>query len=110
MPDKPWKAFERRSAQLILGKRYEANTGGTIDCESATFIAQCKHIRVLPFPELERLAVEAARQGAQKSKLGLVVIKRRSGKGQPTPTLVVMTDWVFREMSGPLPGEPPVAG
>jgi hypothetical protein len=32
-------------------------------------------------------------------------VKRRAGKGLPTTPLVVMTEAVFKAMSGPLPGE-----
>lgn len=103
MADKPWKAHERRAAKLIGGSRYPANQGGPIDCESSWAVVQCKEVKVLAFPELERLALEAERQGIQKSKIGLCVIKRRAGRGTPTPTLVVMTERMYREMSGPLP-------
>lgn len=112
MGDKPWKAHERRAAKLIGGIRYPANQGGPIDCESATFVAQCKEVKLLPFPELERLALEAERQGLQRKKIGLCVVKRRAGaqrtpdgKFLETPMLVVMTAAMFREMSGPLPGD-----
>jgi len=103
MSDRPWKAHERRAAALIGGVRYPANLGGPVDCESATFVAQCKEVKVLAFPALERLAVEAERQGTQRRKIGLCVVKRRGGSGVRTPTLVVMTEAAFRAMSGPLP-------
>lgn len=103
MSDRPWKAAERRAAQLIGGARYHANQGGAVDCESSWAVAQVKEVKVLAFPELERLALEAERQGTQRRKVGLVVVKRRAGSGVRTPTLVVMTDRVFRAMSGPLP-------
>ncbi|HEX9710120.1 MAG TPA: hypothetical protein VGB42_09170, partial [Candidatus Thermoplasmatota archaeon] len=106
MANRPWKAAERRAAALIGGQRYPANQGGPIDCESSRAVAQCKEVRVLPFPALERLALEAERQGTQRRKIGLCVVKRRAGRGVPTPTLVVLTAAMFREMSGPLPGEP----
>ena len=110
MTDKPWKRHERRTAALIGGQRYPANGGGPVDAESSWAVAQCKHVRRLALAELERLAVEANRQGAQRRKVGLVVIKRCAGRGVPTPTLVVLTAAAFREMSGPLPGEPAEAG
>ena len=106
MSDRPWKAHERRAAALIGGVRYPANQGGPVDVESPAFVGQCKEVKTLPFPELERLALEAERQGIQRHKIGLCIIKRRAGSGVKTPTLVVMTAGQFREMSGPLPGEP----
>jgi len=108
--DKPWKQHERRAAALIGGRRYPANLGGPIDCESATFVAQCKEVKVLAFPALERLALEAERQGSQRQKIGLCVVKRRAGSGVRTPTLVVMTAASFRAMSGPLPTPLPHPG
>jgi hypothetical protein len=67
---------------------------------------QCKNVRTCSLAELEALAMEAERQGDQKSKVGLVCIKRRAGRGAATPALIVMTEASFRAMSGPLPGEP----
>src|SRR5215470_17301785 len=105
MTDRPWKRHERETAGLIGGRRYPANSGGPVDAESSWAVAQAKHVRRLSLAELERLAVEGERQGAQRAKVGLVVVKRRAGRGLPTPVLVVMTAAMFRQMSGPLPGE-----
>jgi hypothetical protein len=33
-------------------------------------------------------------------KLGVVVVKRRAGRGQKTPRLVVCTEAVWRELNG----------
>jgi hypothetical protein len=106
MPDRPWKAAERVAAALIGGRRHPASSGGPVDVESSWAVAQAKHVCRLALAELERLAAEAERQGAQRRKVGLVVVKRRAGRGVPTPTLVVLKAAAFREMSGPLPGEP----
>jgi hypothetical protein len=106
MADRAWKQHERRSAALIGGRRYAANQGGLVDCESDWAVAQCKEVQRCSLAELERLALEAERQGQQRRKVGLVVVKRRAGAGRKTPMLVVMTAEQFREMSGPLPGEP----
>lgn len=107
MSDKAWKAAERMAATLLQGRRHWANSGEEIDVESDGVVAQVKHRRVCPLAELERLAQEAERQGTQRNKVGLVLVKRRAGRGIETPWLVVMTATSFREMSGPLPGEPP---
>jgi hypothetical protein len=110
MADKPWKAHERQAGALIGGTRYPANMGGPIDAESSWAIAQCKHVRTLSLAALERLSLEAERQGTQRAKVGLVVVRRRAGRGVPTPTLVVMTAEQFRAMSGALPTDPPEGG
>ena len=109
MADNPWKKFERQTGSLLGGSRYWANSGESVDVESAAFVAQCKNVQKCSLAELERLAMEAERQGDQKSKVGLVCIKRRAGSGRATPALIVMTEHAFRAMSGPLPGEPPAA-
>lgn len=106
MADKPWKQFERRAGTLLGGARFWANSGEDIDVESDAFVAQCKNVKTCSLAELERLAREAERQGDQRSKVGLVCIKRRAGSGKATPALIVMTEHAFRAMSGPLPGEP----
>jgi len=103
MTDRAWKAMERRAAKMLEGQRYWANSGQDVDVESGAFLAQVKHVRVCPLAQLERLAREAERQGTQKNKIGLVVVKRRAGKGLPTVPLVVLTETMFKAMSGPLP-------
>jgi len=107
MSDRPWKAAERVAARLLEGRRHWANSGEEIDVESDGVVCQVKHRRVCSLAELERLAQEAERQGTQRNKVGLVLVKRRAGKGFETPWLVVMTVTTYREMSGPLPGESP---
>jgi len=105
MSDKPWKAFERRAGAILGGTRCWANSGESIDVESHAFVCQVKNVQKCSLAELEALAMEAERQGDQRSKVGLVCIKRRAGSGKATPALIVMTEHAFRAMSGPLPGE-----
>ena len=90
MADKPWKQAERVAAQIIGGLRHPANVGGPVDVESDEVVAQVKHVKVLPLPELERLATEIRHIGLERGKAGIVIVKRRSGKGKETPWLVVM--------------------
>src|SRR5262245_58914240 len=102
---KAWKQAERDAGVIIGGARKWANSGEEIDVESKWAVGQVKHRRVCSLHELETLALEAERQGAQRSKVGMVLVKRRAGRGQETPWLIVLTEAAFREMSGPLPGE-----
>ena len=102
-----WKQREREAAAIIGGKRYPANQGGDVDCESEGFVCQVKERRTLSLAALERLATEIERIGVQKSKrgphrkLGLVMVKRSPGRGHGrTPWLIVMTEAVFKEMNG----------
>jgi hypothetical protein len=96
MPDRPWKAEERRAAALLGGRRHPANTGGRVDVEGPTVIAQVKHRRTLSLGALEALAVEAAEVGRTRGKLGILVVKRRAGCGRPTTRMVVMTEAAWR--------------
>jgi hypothetical protein len=81
MPDRAWKAEERDAARLLGGKRYPGNSGGKIDVESPRYVAQVKHVARLSLAELERLAVEMEAEGRRRGKCGLVVVKRRAGRG-----------------------------
>ncbi len=100
MSDRPWKQEERQVARLLRGQRYPANSGGRVDVESALYVAQVKHVRRLSLASLEALAVEMEQLGTQRSKAGVLMVKRRAGAGRPTPRLVVMTEVVWREMNG----------
>jgi hypothetical protein len=99
MPDKPWKRCERDVARLLGGARYPANSGGPVDVEAPSVVAQVKHVKRLSLAELERLAVEAEREGRARGKAGVVVVKRRAGSGRATPRLVVMAEDVWTTAS-----------
>lgn len=98
MADKCWKAEERVAARLIGGGRYPANSGGRIDAESPQIVAQVKHVKRLSLAELEALAVEMATLGAKRGKVGVVLVKRRAGRGTPTPRLVAMCEATFERL------------
>ncbi len=98
MADKCWKAEERVVARLIGGTRYPANSGGRIDVEGPAVLAQVKHVKRLSLTELGTLAVEMATQGAKRGKVGVVVVKRRAGRGTPTPRLVAMCEATFERL------------
>ena len=94
-----WKQFERDAARLLGGRRYPANSGGRVDVESDRYVAQVKLVKTCSLASLEALAVEMEQIGAEKGKVGLVVVKRRAGRGTPTPPLVVMTEDAFRALA-----------
>jgi hypothetical protein len=104
MGNRPWKAHERATATALGGSRYWANSGQAVDVEGPYYLAQCKHVRVLPFPALERLAVHAEALGRQRGKIGLVSIKRRGGPGTLTPRLVCLTMEMFLTLARHLEG------
>lgn len=92
VPDRPWKQEEREVARLLGGIRYPANSGGRVDVEGPTTVAQVKHIRRLSLAQLEALALEMEGIGSDRGKVGVVVVKRRAGRGRDTPRLVVLTE------------------
>ncbi len=98
MSDRPWKAEERHAARLLGGERHWANSGRRVDVESARLLCQVKHRRACSLAELERLAAEMEGLGEEQGKAGLVVVKRRAGRGQATPRLIVMTETVWRAL------------
>ncbi len=111
MPDRPWKAEERRAAALLGGRRYPANSGGLIDVEASRVLAQVKHVNRLSLAALERLALEAEQAGLKKGKAGIVIVKRRAGRGTRTPRLVVLTEPAWRALApgaeaSPVEGRP----
>lgn len=68
--------------------------------ESARYVAQVKHVARLSLAELERLAVELEGEGRRQDKCGLVIVKRRGGRGCSTPRLICMTEGVWRKLCG----------
>ena len=75
MADKSWKAFERRLAQRMGGRRIPV-TGerNGVDVDAGSFVFQCKLRRGLPSHLREWLrGITAA--GARKNATGVVVWK-----------------------------------
>lgn len=64
--------------------------------ESASYVAQVKHVARLSLVQLERLATEIAEEGRRRSKCGLVIVKRKAGRGCRTERLVCVTGDVWR--------------
>jgi len=102
-----WKQAERDAASILHGKRFPASQGGPVDVESELYVAEVKNVKRLSLLQLERECRDIERVGNLKNKIGLVLVKRSAGKGKETDWLVCMTAGMFREMSGPLPTEPP---
>lgn len=106
MSDRPWKQHERHVAELIGGGRYWANSGEVIDCgpdkthPDCRFVAQAKEVSRMSLEELTQLAESIAAHGAKHAKFGVVAVKVRRGRGVTSPTLIVMTESVFRSLTG----------
>src|SRR5262245_17725922 len=108
VPDRPWKAFERKAAGLFGGVRHWANSGERLDFESATALGQCKLVQRLSLTELTKLAEEMERESLLRPvpKAGVVVVKLRAGSGKKTPLLVVMTEKIWAQIAGQPEEEP----
>ncbi len=98
MPDKAWKQAERKVARIVGGHRYPANSGGLVDVESCTYVAQVKNVARLSLAQLEELALEMATLGEEQDKVGIVVVKRKGGRGRETPRLIIMAETAWREL------------
>ena len=66
--------------------------------DSVRYVAQVKHVSRLSLAELERIAVEMDAEGRKRGKCGLVIVKRRAGRGCRTPRLVCMTAKMWRSV------------
>ncbi len=86
-----WKALERTVGKLIDGRRYPANQGDRVDCESERYVVQVKERKALSLEELTKLVEEMEAIGVTKGKLGLVAVKVRRGRGKPSPLLIVQS-------------------
>ena len=100
MSDKPWKRFEREVARLLGGRRFWANSGESIDIESSSYVAQCKHVAQMSLRQITDLAEAVELDAAPKAKLGIVALKLRAGRGRTTSTLFVMTSHTWELMNG----------
>ncbi len=101
MAGKAWKHEERQVARMLGGKRHPANSGGRVDVTSDNYLVQVKNVARLSLAQLEALAVEMEQLGQREGKVGLVTVKRRAGRGTPTPRLVVMTEGVWVALNQP---------
>jgi len=98
MADKAWKKEERTAAAILSGERLPANSGGRVDVESDTYLAQVKNVARLSLAQLEELALEMTTLGEEQGKIGMVVVKRKGGRGRKTPRLIVMAETAWRNL------------
>ena len=97
---KPWKEFERDVAARLGGRRFWANSGESLDVESNSIVAQCKHVARMSLRELSDLAVAVEAEAERKFKAGVVAVKLRAGRGRATPMLLVVTAATWERMHG----------
>ena len=56
-----------------------------MDCESERVVAQVKHVQRPSLARLEALTLEMVALGEEQGKIGVVVVKRRAGRGKGDP-------------------------
>jgi hypothetical protein len=99
MSDKPWKAFERRVAQVFGGQRRGAYTGngrqGKADIIKAGWSIECKLYSNPDYDTLLEAARQAEKNAEQPGDIPVAVVKRL--RGRDDNALVVMRLETFRE-------------
>jgi len=110
MPDRSWKALERRVATLFGGRRRGAYTGsragGRSDVIARGFSIECKLLVRPGYAD----CLEAARQAeraASPTELAIAVVKRK--RAEDRDALVVMRLETFLAWFGPDAAVPVVA-
>jgi hypothetical protein len=99
MVNKSCKQREREVGELVGGKRYPANQGGRVDVEGPNFVVQVKERKSLSLAELNALVEEIEAIGKAKGKYGLVAVKLRKGRGNPTDMLIVQSAPQWRRLT-----------
>jgi len=64
--------------------------------ESERIVSQVKNVKVMSLASLEHEAVAMQAEGERKGKVGMVIVKRRAGRGMETEPIVILT---AREMT-----------
>ena len=69
-----------------------ANSGHKVDVKSEAFLGQCKEVAHMSLAEITRLVVEIEAEAEKVGKRGVLFVKLRLGKGNPSPLLVIMSE------------------
>jgi len=107
MPDKSWKAFERRMAKALGGRRRGADTrsgerGGKSDIIHATLAPECKLLSRPTWGELQDAVAQATRN-AEEHRTPVALVKKKGDEDRKT--LVVMSLPEFLVLFGTSPKE-----
>ena len=92
MPDKAWKAFERRVAGLLGGRRLGPTGDDGPDVVTSWLSVQCKLRTSVPAWILD--AVDNARRGADTDRLGVAIIKRKNTLDRDSLVVLTLGDWI----------------
>ncbi len=99
MPDKCWKACERRVAHILGGRRTGPSGRTGPDVVSDWLSVEVKTRRHLPAWLLA--ALQQARTGCPESRLPLVILHRVGGRHEDDLVILGLGD--FAEWFGPVP-------
>ena len=83
-----WKSIERAVAALVGGKR-TWNSDLDVDVVVEGWAVEVKHLKAPTIAEVERILIHNAPKAAAMGLGNALVIKRKAGRGRPTPFLAV---------------------
>lgn len=83
-----WKAIERAVAELVDGKR-TWNSEEDIDVQTDTWALEVKHLKAPTVADVERILAHNEPKAAAVGKRSGLVIKRKAGRGRPSPFLFI---------------------
>ena len=101
-PDKPWKAFERRVAKSIGGRRRGTDhTDSYEDVEHSIFSVECKLLAKVSYADFLAAAKQSERN-APKDKIPIAILKKKQKRD--SDALVVMRYETFLSHINSQPG------
>lgn len=83
-----WKAIERAVAELTGGKR-TWNSEEDIDVETSDYALEVKNLKAPTIADVERILAHNAPKAAAVGKRNGLVVKRKAGRGRPSPFLFI---------------------
>ena len=84
------KALERVVMTALGGRRFPADVGGPLDGELPDLVVSCKHVGSMSLAALTAEVERIDDEGITRGKMGILVVKRRSGPGRETTPVVCM--------------------
>ena len=102
MPDAAWKAFERKIAEVLGGKRrgpdVRGDSGGKNDIIHPHWSAECKLLGAPGYAQILEAAMQAERNADSEAQCPVAFVKRKGANLENT--LVVMRLKTWREWYG----------
>lgn len=103
MPDKAWKAFERRVARLFGTTRLGPVGREGPDVVTQLFAVECREHKTVSYSEIEAWVAEV-RRDSPAHLVPVLAVRRRRGRGRAlAPTLFVLDEQAWLDLHGPAP-------